>query len=198
MSNGAGKGSRYRPVNKKLYDRNYEKIFGAKKKREEEFEGTLSDLLSDKKYREETGLPNCPEECDFNMSFENTCVLERAKNNCGGCLIGRKKRVGKKQNEKEAQSFEDKLSKIKLCCPSIDSFVFYKVPPDPGCTRANDYFYGFEVFVPVDIQTHVLANKPIGNIAWKILKRLEAFRSEHLDRMISELKFIAEEPDGSS
>ena len=31
MSNGAGKGSRYRPVNKKLYDENYDKIFGRKK-----------------------------------------------------------------------------------------------------------------------------------------------------------------------
>ena len=34
MSNGAGKGSIYRPVNKKLYDKNYERIFGAKKDEE--------------------------------------------------------------------------------------------------------------------------------------------------------------------
>ena len=98
----------------------------------------------------------------------------------------------------EAQNLEDRLSKIKLCCPSIDSFVFYQTPPSPSCFGADECFYGFEVFVPVDIQTHVLANKPTGNIAWKILKRLEAFRSEHLDRMISELKFIAEKPGGDS
>jgi len=29
-SNGAGKGDVFRPVNKKLYDRNYERIFGKK------------------------------------------------------------------------------------------------------------------------------------------------------------------------
>lgn len=31
MSNGAGKGSVYRPVDKKKYDENYDRIFGAKK-----------------------------------------------------------------------------------------------------------------------------------------------------------------------
>lgn len=32
MSNGAGKGDRYRKVNRKRYGKNYDRIFGKKKK----------------------------------------------------------------------------------------------------------------------------------------------------------------------
>lgn len=91
MSNGAGKGSRYRPVNKELYDKNYERIFGKKEEKKAPEGNTIHEVLSDSEVRDELGLPNGPEECDLNSVREDGCPLDEAQNLCKGCVIGRKK-----------------------------------------------------------------------------------------------------------
>ena len=58
MSNGAGKGSRYRPVDQKKYGENYDRIFGKPKKEK----------------------PDHREECVFGKTCLLVCTLE--------CLIG--------------------------------------------------------------------------------------------------------------
>ncbi|KKM99713.1 hypothetical protein LCGC14_1145190 [marine sediment metagenome] len=57
----AGKGSRYRPVDRKKWDAWWDEYEANKEKQAEVIpEGTLSDLLNDEKYREKAGLPNDP------------------------------------------------------------------------------------------------------------------------------------------
>lgn len=92
------------------------------------------------------------------------------------------------------KTLERKLSKIKFDCPSVGPLVPFNSMACPSCFGRDECFYGCEIFIPADIQVHVLSNKSIGNIAWRMIKKLETFRSERIDKMISELKCIAEKP----
>ncbi len=86
-----GKGSWYRPVNKKLYDKNYDRIFGKKEEKKVSEGNTVHEVLSDSGVRDELGLPNRPEECDLNLIHKEGCPLDEAQNQCKRCVIGRKK-----------------------------------------------------------------------------------------------------------
>ncbi len=93
------------------------------------------------------------------------------------------------------KTLERKISKIKFDCPSVNHIAPFNSMICPSCFGPDECFHGCEIFIPMDVQVHVLSNKSIGNIAWRMIKKLETFRSEHIDKMISELKFIAEKPD---
>lgn len=78
------------PTDKDAYDRSYERIFGKAEKRVSEETKSITATLSNTDVRNELNLPNSPEECDLSSIHEEGCPLEEAKDNCKGCIIGRK------------------------------------------------------------------------------------------------------------
>ena len=93
------------------------------------------------------------------------------------------------------KDLEINIAYLKSHCPTLGFVTSYNSQAYPSCFGRDECFYGCEVFIPMDVQVHVLSNKSVGNLAWRVLKKLETFRSDHIDKLISELKFIAEKPD---